>query len=254
MIDGALREKMLDAAFIIRDFVTGETNCNYELYLIELINNSDVFMQKSNGELFKWQANQAHGESDAFTETYSVDFKLLATKTSLHSISVTSMRIVKMSDGCKVYRIGRYPQGKTFTYVRTVPALRDLSMKDLQTIEEYQKNKIEEDVSIILKTLRTKKNLLLFYPYVLSFSEPRSFEQGCESITNAFNEDLNNICAYRRKKAEHYDTFLTTIFEDRFLIFEEENGSWVIKETIEMSLSETYMALISQYGKNQLQI
>jgi len=250
MIDSALREKMLDAAFIIRDFVTGETNCNYELYLTELINNSDLFMHKSNGQLFEWQAEQAHGECDVITETYSIDFKLLATESSLHGISVTSMRIEKMKEGFYAHRIGRYPPGKPFTYVRTAPALRNLSMKDLNIIEEHQKDKIEENVSTILKTLRTKKNLMLFYPYVLSFSEPRSFEQGCESITNAFNEDLNNICTYRREKAEHYDTFLCTIFEDHFLIFEEEHSNWVLKETVEMCCSKTYMTLVSQYGRD----
>ena len=52
MIDPTLQEKILDAPLIIKCFVNDEPECNYELYLTELINHSKPFMQKSEGEAF----------------------------------------------------------------------------------------------------------------------------------------------------------------------------------------------------------
>lgn len=251
MIDPTLQEKMLDAPLIIKGFVNDESECNYELYLTELLNHSRLFMQKSKGEMFRWEEHQAHGECDAVSKNYSIDFKLFATRSSLQGLSVTSNSIKKIEGGGIGFGIGRWPIGKTFTGVRTVAALRKYGIEDLNRIATtHQDMQIEREVAFILKNLRVKKNLLLFYPYTLMFSEPHSFESGCKSITEAFNDDLDRIGAYRRCEAPGFDTYLAAVYEKKLLIFQLLDEKWQLEDYVEMDLSKTYMDLYYEYGNN----
>lgn len=191
MIDKSLCEKILDAPLIIQKFVDGESKCNYELYLTELLNHSSFFKQKTKGAVFHWEAHQDHGEPDAVSANYSVDYKLFATRSRLQGLRETSGSITKLSEGSCAFGIGRWPAGEPFTCIRTVAALRQYSIEDLNRIAFDPDGKIENEVSIILNSLGVQKNLLLFYPYTMLFSEPHTFEEGCHSIAEAFNEDLS---------------------------------------------------------------
>lgn len=250
MIDPTLQEKMLDAPLIIEGFVNDEPECNYELYLTELINHSKLFMQKSEGEAFKWEEHQSHGECDAVSKNYSIDYKLLATRSSLQGLRETSSRITKIAEGGIAFGLGRWPAGKPFKGVRTVAALRRYSLKDLNRIATNPDGKVESDISKILKNLSVKKNLLLFYPYTMMFSEPHSFESGCGSIAEAFNDDLDRIGSYRRYEAPGFDTYLSTIYEKKLLIFQLTDEAWKLEDFVEMELSKIYMDLYYAYGNN----
>ena len=250
MIDKTLCEKMLEAPFIIKNYINDEPECNYERYLTELINHSGYFMRKTNGKPFKWieSQSQSHGECDAVSECYSLDYKLLATKSSLQGLRETSESITKLGKGSCAFGLGRWPVGEAFEYIRTVAAVRQYSVEDLSRIAEEPYGRIEKEVSIILKSLRAKKNLLLLYPYIILFSEPHTFDEGCDSITEAFNEDLNRISIYRRNEAPDYDTFLCTIYENKLLIYQEKAGNWKLEDSVELSLSKEYMDLYYTYG------
>lgn len=250
MIDPTLQEKMLDAPLIIQSYVNDEPKCNYERYLIELINNSKLFMQKSKGIVFKWEEHQNHGECDAVSKYYTLDFKLLATRSSLQGLRETSSRITKKDGGCIAFGRGRWPAGEPFTAVRTVAALRAYTLEDLKRIALCQSEKIEQDISLILKSLRVKKNLLLLYPYTMMFSEPHSFKSGCNSIAEAFNDDLDCIGAYRRYEAPGFDTYLSTVYERKLLIFQLTDEAWRLEDFVEMELSKIYMDLCYAYGNN----
>ena len=250
MIDDTLQEKMLDAPLIINDFVKGEPECNYERYLVEMINHSKLFMQKSGGKPFQWEECQAHGECDAVSENYSVDFKLLATRSSLQGQREISSSITKMADGVNAFGIGRWPRGKVFKAVRAAAALRRYSFEELHRIAINPIGKIEEDVSRILKSLRVQKNLLLFYPFEMSFSVSHTFSDGCNKISEAFNEDLHNISLYRRSEVPDYETFLCTIYDQKLLIFQNISGYWKLDDFVEVSSSRIFMDLYLEYGNN----
>lgn len=250
MIDKTLMEKMLDAPLIIRGFVNDEPKCNYERYMTELLNCSTLFMNKTGGEKLCWKEKQDNGECDAATSSYSIDYKLLATKSSLQAKRETSGSITKMADGCIAFGVGRLPAGEKFTYIRTVAALRSYSLEELEKISAGGKDNVEKNVSVILKNVRTKKNLLLFYPYIMSFSEPHTFRDGCKSIENAFNEDLNQIRLYRDLNAPGFETYICTIYENKLLIFENDGKQWALQDGVDMMSSEIYKDLYYSYGNN----
>lgn len=250
MIDKTLQEKMLDAPLIIHGFVNDEPKCNYERYMTELLNCSTFFMNKTGGEKLCWNEKQDHGECDATTSIYSIDYKLLATNSSLQAKRETSGCITKIGDGCIAFGIGRLPAGEKFTYIRTVAALRSYSLEELEKISAGGKDNVEKNVSVILKNVRTKKNLLLFYPYIMSFSEPHTFRDGCKSIENAFNEDLNQIRLYRDLNAPGVETYICTIYENKLLIFENDGKQWALQDSVDMMTSEIYKDLYYSYGNN----
>lgn len=250
MIDKTLQEKMLDAPLIIHGFVNDEPKCNYERYMTELLNCSAFFMNKTGGEKLCWNEKQDHGECDATTSIYSIDYKLLATNSSLQAKRETSGSITKIGDGCIAFGIGRLPAGEKFTYIRTVAALRSYFLEELEMISAGSKDNVEKNVSVILKNVRTKKNLLLFYPYIMSFSEPHTFRDGCKSIENAFNEDLNQIRLYRELNAPGFETYICTIYENKLLIFENEGKQWALQDSVDMMTSEIYKDLYYSYGNN----
>lgn len=250
MIDKTLYEKKLDAPLIIRDYVNDDPKCNYERYLTELVNHSKLFMRKSKGAVFEWVEHQDHGECDAVSQNYSVDYKLLATRSSLQGLRETSSSIHRIEEGFYAFGVGRWPEGKPFKAIRTAAALRRYSIEDLNRIAIGPIDEIENEVSIILRSLRVKKNLFLFYPYVMSFSEPHTFEAGCTSISDAFNEDLCNIGLYREKEAPSFDTYLSVIYEKKLLIFELNSNVWNLVDFVEMEQSKIYMDLYYAYGNN----
>ena len=250
MIDKTLQEKMLDAPLIIHGFVNDEPKCNYERYMTELLNCSAFFMNKTGGEKLCWNEKQDHGECDATTSIYSIDYKLLTTNSFLQAKRETSGSITKIGDGCIAFGIGRLPAGEKFTYIRTVAALRSYSLEELEMISAGSKDNVEKNVSMILKNVRTKKNLLLFYPYIMSFSEPHTFRDGCKSIENAFNEDLNQIRLYRELNAPGFETYICTIYENKLLIFENEGKQWALQDSVDMMTSEIYKDLYYSYGNN----
>lgn len=239
---------MLDAPLIIHGFVNDEPKCNYEKYLTELLNGSAFFMNKTDGEKLCWNEKQDNGECDAVTSNFSIDYKLFATSSSLQAKRETSVSIKKMSDGCIAFGIGRLPAGKLFTYVRTVAALREYSLEKLKSIPKDSRERIEKEISRILNNIRTEKNLLLFYPYIMSFSEPHGFEDGCKSIEDAFNEDLNQIRLYRESKVPNFETYICTIYENMLLIMEDTGSQWKLQDSVDIMSSSIYRDLYYCYG------
>ncbi|MBQ6419950.1 MAG: hypothetical protein IJK02_02640 [Clostridia bacterium] len=254
MIDRTLLEKRLEAPLIIQGYVNDEPKCNYERYLTELLNHSEFFMQKSKNAVFHWQVYQAHGEPDAVSENYSIDYKLFATKSTLQGLRETSSSIKKMGEGAYAFGNGRWSTEKPFISIRTVAALRQYSIKDFNRIALSPVDKIEYEVSIILKSLRVQKNLLLFYPYTMLFSEPHTFEEGCNSISEAFNEDFSKIGIYRKNEAPAFDTYLCVIYDEKLLIFELNEDCWQLKDFVEMRLSKTYTDLYFAFGNDGFNI
>ena len=153
-----------------RDNIRNAIFKDYSDYIHFLdLNCSIFFMNKTRGEKLHWNEKQDHGECDAVTSVYSIDYKLLATNSSLQAKRETSGSITKIGDGCIAFGIGRHSAEENFTYIRTVAALREYSLEDLERISADSEDRIEKNISVILKNVRTKKNLLLFYPYIISW-------------------------------------------------------------------------------------
>lgn len=235
MLDQTMRAKLLPAPLIISDFVYNEPNCNYELYLLELLNKSNYIAEKYPGG-FKRPASESHGECDAINENYQIDFKLLAAKTALMARSILSPQVEKISDNETAFCASKV-KGRQISSTRIYAAFRGQSYEELVRIRNIapKASGIDNDIFTVLETLETKKNLLLFFPYEFSFDKPHTKEEAIFSISQGLNNDFKEAFKYREQKANGYDTFFVCLFNDLFLIFKIEHYMVNFCELIESS-------------------
>ena len=65
-----------------------------EDYLREMLNESSFFMDKTGGEKFHKPPEEAHGENDAVTENYEIDFKIVFSNSLQYARQNTSEQIM----------------------------------------------------------------------------------------------------------------------------------------------------------------
>lgn len=244
MIDQTMQAKLLQAPYIIHNFVVGADDCNYEVYLLELLNQSNWFSAQYPGGFTK-PNSEANGECDANNQYYQIDFKLLAAKTALQARSVLSYQITKIGSGLVTYSTSKNPEGR-IRATRLYVALRGKSMSDLQCIRAYSGNKsgIDNDICTMLKTLETNKNLLLFFPYEFSFSLDYSLDKAANYIKEALTDDFSVALEYRNSQTDcQFDTFLTCVYSSYFLLFAYKAPCLELIDIIETKKMPTYIRL-----------
>ena len=97
--------KMLPAPLVNKGFVIGESNCNYEIYLRELLNNSPWFCERYPG-VFIEPISESHGENDAINDYYQLDLHLLQFTTKYNAMAAPRInlhyrRVNWASDKCE---------------------------------------------------------------------------------------------------------------------------------------------------------
>ena len=90
--------RMLAAPVTVRNFVKNDPLCNYEFYMVELLNLSKE-MRKLHPKEFVWQGDQAHAECDAYSGDYGIDFKLIASQSRMKATSNFSYQYTLLTDG-----------------------------------------------------------------------------------------------------------------------------------------------------------
>lgn len=228
MLDLKLKAKLLEAPMIIKGFVKGEAQCNYEIYLRELLNASAWFQNKY-GALFIAPESEAHGECDAISNQYRLDFKLFASRTSLQARSIFSEQISVTDDGAVCWSICKNPDSQMLT-TRLHAAFRGMTYSELLECRQskIKENGIEKDILTALQTLETQKNILLFFPFLFSFDNPPTFAEAIKSIEEGINNDFGEAFRYREETANGFDTFFTCLYGDSFLLFQ------IIRQKIEL--------------------
>lgn len=213
MMDMTMWVELLPAPLIIKNFVEGDSSCNYENYLLELINVSDFFRHKSPCG-FKKPYSESNGECDAIGEGYSLDFKLLASKTALQGRSILSSQISISSSGTIIFSGSKCPQGK-MQVTRIYSALRGCSIQNLIEMRKANPKKqgIENDVCNYLKSLEVKKNLLFFFPYEITFDTPHTFEEAIQSSIDWLNNDFGTSLLYRYQYSPQFETFFVYLYD-----------------------------------------
>lgn len=241
-IDPFLRAKMLPAKLIVKNYIEGETSCNYEIYIREIINESSYFRNKAGGEVYVAPVSEDNKEPDAISEKYTVDFKLLVSRTRMEAKRELSPSIFKLAEGI----IGEGPsrrQGEQLgtNICRVIRYLKNEDFYDL--LNKKSKNFIEKDICIYLKSLRVKKNIIYFLPLVFSYDQEYSEHDAIEGIQKALYRDLCESMKYREENAVGYDTYVATIYEDRMLFFKLAVSCICYIDSVQLDRSYTYMKI-----------
>lgn len=250
MYDKSLRLHLLPSELVVKGFVKGEEQCNYECYLLELVNQSSFFIGLSHGQRYSAPESEAHGECDCISDAYQLDFKLIGGNTPLQARSLLSNQKYLLAEG--VLATGS-PKAKDRTMQATLlhAALRDFSYSQLCELrkEKPTRQGIENDVCQFLMTLEKKKNLLLFFPYAFSFDAEYKLEDGSQQITFAINFDFCNAMEYRNHVVPGLDTFLCFIYSEHLVVLKAQNETLSVVDYISLKNSPTYTKLLD-YSSN----
>lgn len=244
MNDPELMIRHMPPSAVIKNFVEGAPSCNYEIYLRELINSSTYFLNKGQSRYRKPLSEEA-GQCDALSEDYELDFKLLDSQTKLMADSILKKRPAVLAPGLTTYSECKKPGGKvvaTNLYV----AIRGLSVNDLEIIRrtKTRRTHIDNDIPQILEVVEVKKHILMLFPYIFSFGHETHPVNPVETIKNAINNDFRNLFLYREKKSPGFDSYLTTVYSDSFLIFKIIRGKFSLIESISTEKTPTYKRLL----------
>lgn len=247
MFESYLHESSLEPELVIKNFTPDVENGNYENYILDFLNESEWFMEKVGWIPFFHPVSEHFGECDCISGDYGIDLKLVLSNSELKRKSWE--------------RILYYPQNRTDwlpDQIENIPpdpaeirrnfatrlhaALRLFDLQDLIHLDalgfgqEYSGMKdvdvIKRDVKYFLNNMETEKNLLLFHGYEMFFDAPDSveitFEAGVKELETAFDYDFTNAMVYRHRcVGEAYETYISTIFDNYFVIFQwqgEEAG------------------------------
>ena len=134
-----LKLRILPAPVIIKNFVKDDPSCNYEHYLVELLNSSKWFAQ-NHEKKFVWVEKQSNGEPDAYSEGYGLDFKLMLAESRLQGISIFSTQYALLPDE-KVSTLPCKKPNETREATRLHTALKSLKVDNLNAIRNLQSNR-----------------------------------------------------------------------------------------------------------------
>ena len=205
----------------------------YEDYLIDVLNASLFFGQKKSFlEKYRKPASESHGECDAISSTYSIDFKLVVNESVMKARTENrpSVDYSHLSEGLIFTRTNskniHIPQDTL------LEDIFQLKWDDIQN-ETFQNNSIRN----ILKNLKKPKNLLLYIPYEYTEHNENIIFLLCQILTTIFME----LMKYREQTQSEYETYLCLHVNSHFMIFQWMQNSFVFVDKIPELCCSSYM-------------
>ena len=284
-------EEILPEGFYLDDLLIDNqtlTDFNYENYLRELINQSAWFMKKTGGEYFIAPADESHGENDAITKAYSIDFKRILGESALRNRHFSGKQLVRCTDGV-VYEFKGSIE-KSETLVKVHEALRDMEIGELRRLGKRSRasvaSELEKDIIAYLHVISREKNLLLYYPAEFSVAgagtEPEAAgkvgrglreagrglreagwrlgavspaERADENAEHAdvviarqVYEDYHTSLEYRRELAPDYETYICLFCDADLLIMQYAADALHIVDRVRAMGSPTFRAIARYYN------
>ena len=204
-------------------------NVTYENFLIDIINCSNFFSHKhSYMEQFVLTTEQSHGEDDAYTSDYQLDFKLI--------VGSDIMRI--RNKNMPEFDYSRMEEGFIFTKTKNDmeeesedTVLLDLSQVKIENLRNgrYANNTIKS----IVKNIKKSKNIFMYYPYEFVVQNSMEYKILVSEVLKAFI----TLLTYRDEMKLGKDTFLCIKVNRYFEIFE-----WIIKKFVHRDSVPEYMS------------
>lgn len=245
-----VREQPLPTGLITKGVITDSENrtiCFYEDWLRELLNSSKSFMSKTGGEEFSAPVGESHGEADAITSRYEIDFKIVLGQSWLHALREKSRQILDLGTGVACKATGRRQDPMQF--VKLHKRLRGLGRERLLTLWHADMSGLgdiaERDVASFLKTLDKDKNLLLLLPSLLYTDNGAEVDPSVASA--AVYSDYKESVILRTAFHPSRETYLAYFLAHNLVIIEASGIGWNQFDIIPTSSSKTFVRSCSYY-------
>ncbi|EHG11256.1 hypothetical protein [Streptococcus intermedius] len=247
MIDKRLKAEIIPAAVLLNNFISNGKDSNYEFYLLEYLNQSQFFQEKSKHLEYKKPRSESNSEPDAFTPLYKIDFKLLASTTYLRALRLASPSISIPHKGIIAYGTPREPN-KYFEVGEIHKIFRPLTLDNMLRLRENQHRRPlskEDDILNVLNTIETEKNLLLFFPYRFFIEEEIELEELTFIIKEVLENYFTELAKYRSYTVSKFETYIVTECNDSFFLFTFNPISFQFVERVNVNILPTYIKLLN---------
>lgn len=229
---------------LINKNLTEGYDCNYEIYLTELINNSKFI--KDYNEKFIFNKEQSHGECDISNFYYSLDFKLFVDTKLMENISLLSSQYIVSKDKSTVIFCGSKKSGTGIGY-NLLKVLRSYKYEDIIRIANSNAHNIneqsEKSLVKLLKNCEKDKNLFFYLPYKIYFKDKIVDEKIASFIIDCIYSDIKNILKYRKNKVNK-DTYISFITDNHLVIAKERNEKLELYDIVSLECSEKYKEIM----------
>lgn len=233
---GGVEVRIIMPKYLMLNGKNAFQNVTYENFLIDIINASIFFRSKcSFMEHYVLTTEQAHGEDDAYTSNYQLDFKLLISE-DIMRVRNRNMPEIDYSQSDKGFIFT-----KTKDHEEEIPdetILLDISrckIEDLRN-EQYPNNAVKS----VVKNIKKPKNLFMYYPY--EYTQVNNKVE-YNYIVSAVCEGFKNLFTYRDELNLDKDTFVCIKINDYFEIYEWVDGRMICRDKVHEYLASNYMDL-----------
>lgn len=233
--------KPLAPCLVLNNFIKNFES-NYEEYLTEFINHSQMVCENRNipFTINKFQSNK---ECDIENGFYQLDFKLFADKTSMENIRLYSMKIEIDDNNVVGYRVSDKEGKIRNVFLKGI--VKNMKKEDFEYIENKKMidlNVLQKKAKLYLNKITVDKNVLYFLPFNFFYVEQNMDIEKYKMISEKFSDDLKGFMEYRNSKVNR-DTFLGFISCDKFIMLKFENR-FKLYDVVDISVSKKFMELI----------
>ena len=203
-----------------------------EDYLIEILNWSNFFKSKA-GSFSKYSPplSESHGESDAISDGYELDFKVLINEELMKALVKNKPTVDKSHIQQGFIFVNDNPNPTPIPTKNILNDIMDLTVEDIE-----QKTFKNDTARHYIKNLEKDKNLFLYYPYEFQGDRQYSVNAFARLFTQIFKVSLE----YRHQTRPDKDTFLCVKANENFLIFEWVENEFVYRDAVNELLCSTY--------------
>lgn len=242
-----IKSQIMPATVLLNNFISNEQDSNYELFLLEYLNQSPYFQEKSNSHKYKKPISENNSEPDAISSSYTIDFKLLATTTYLRALRLASPSVSVPLKGVTAYGPPRKTDSE-FRVGQIHNIFKGLSLKELITFRKEHDHikSLDDNADIlnVLTTVETNKNILLFFPYKLTINQDIEKADPIEMISKELENFFLELLRYREQSTK-FETYLLTEHNESFLLFSFKNDSIRYLESVTTKTLPTYIKLLN---------
>ncbi len=212
-------------------------NFTYENFLIDVLNFSRYFCEKKpDNEAFELVKKQSHGENDAYSSTYQLDFKLIVDQNVMcaRNNNCPCLDYSMMKKGLIISKSKSQDELVDIPNDTILADLLKTSYDDLKN-GKYESNSIKR----LAKNMCKPKNLFLYYPYEFHGITKDIFYLFEKSATLSFS----SIMRYRYEQVSGFDTFLCYKIDSSFVIWEWFDDGFVMRDSVNELLCTNYRDL-----------
>lgn len=246
-----LKFKLLPASLINTNFVQGNPNSNYEKYLLEFVNASPFFLEKSKGQVYTAPESEHCGQCDCISNHYTLDFKMIVSPTMAQAKNLFTQSICQPCAGVTTYGDAKIkPSDKGYRPIEATVLhtwFRELSVDELYQISVSNDFSIPayKDIKSILGAINKPKNVICILPYEYINDEQDDIESKRKQVIKTISTDYRSLADYRMKEQFGFGNYVAFVFENDFFVLQFNESSVDVVDIIPITQSRVFCQLKS---------